>query len=248
MKLDKLDKVNLFGIDFDQLELNHVVSNILFGEYNNKIIVTPNVDHVIRYNQDCNFKSVYDGADYFLNDSRILKLLSKFVGKPLNSLIPGSDLTFSLFETLRITKSKCRIGIIGSTLDDIKIIESKFDVTIVAHYNPPMGFDKIESEMSKCVSICKDANLDIIFLAVGSPRQEVLAAKMKKNKVKGCYLCIGASLLFLSGSELRAPKLVQKLSLEWLFRLCTNPKRLGKRYFSGALHILPLCLKERFSK
>ncbi len=69
------------------------------------------------------------------------------------------------------------------------------------------------------------------FLAVGSPQQELLARHIaSRPESRGCTLCIGASLAFIAGREIRAPKPLQKLGLEWGWRLAQNPSRLWRRY------------------
>ena len=69
------------------------------------------------------------------------------------------------------------------------------------------------------------------FLAVGAPQQEALAQMLKSRGIaRGLAFCIGASVNFMTGAERRAPLWVQRLGLEWLFRLSMDPRRLAKRY------------------
>jgi exopolysaccharide biosynthesis WecB/TagA/CpsF family protein len=69
------------------------------------------------------------------------------------------------------------------------------------------------------------------FIAVGSPQQEMIAAEVRAIPgAVGTSLCVGASLEFLTGEVKRAPRLVQRLSLEWAHRLLSDPKRLWRRY------------------
>ena len=85
------------------------------------------------------------------------------------------------------------------------------------------------------------------FLAVGSPRQEILAAAIQATgKATGTGLCIGASLDFLSGAAERAPIWMQHAGLEWLHRLAGNPGRLARRYLCDSPAILPMLLAERW--
>jgi exopolysaccharide biosynthesis WecB/TagA/CpsF family protein len=71
-----------------------------------------------------------------------------------------------------------------------------------------------------------------LVLALGHPKQEVLAAYLKKYQVASLrvVLCFGASVDFLIGEQIRAPKFLQQIGLEWFYRLATNPKKFLKRY------------------
>ena len=85
-----------------------------------------------------------------------------------------------------------------------------------------------------------------IFLAVGSPRQERLAAAIAATgRATGTGLCIGASLDFLAGAERRAPAWMQRHGLEWAFRLTRDPVRLARRYLLDSPRVVPLLLRER---
>jgi N-acetylglucosaminyldiphosphoundecaprenol N-acetyl-beta-D-mannosaminyltransferase len=116
-------------------------------------------------------------------------------------------------------------------------VKSKYSKLDLYHYNPPMGFINDSEEVKKALLIIKRTAPDIIFLAVGSPQQEIFAGMLKLELNHGVVLCIGASILFLVGVEKRAPVWLQNLYLEWLYRLLKNPKILIKRYFHNFLQI-----------
>jgi N-acetylglucosaminyldiphosphoundecaprenol N-acetyl-beta-D-mannosaminyltransferase len=95
-----------------------------------------------------------------------------------------------------------------------------------------MGFIMKLEAVEECLHFVEQASpFRFCFLAVGSPQQEMLAALLRQRGIaRGLALCVGASLNFLTGTERRAPLWVQKLSLEWLYRLAQNPRRLWVRY------------------
>jgi exopolysaccharide biosynthesis WecB/TagA/CpsF family protein len=237
------DFVRIFELNFFDVTIESMVESIIDGSCENKIVVTPNVDHVIRYHKDNEFRKIYSSSDIFLNDSRILRLMSKFTRNRLESLVPGSDLTAVIFDKIS-GENNIKIAVIGGSKEIISTIEEKYSISKIVHYNPPMGFHTDNNEMKKCVDVCKAAAADIVFLAVGSPKQEMVAKQLKEANVSGCYLCIGASLLFLAGEEKRAPEFVRKVNCEWLYRLLQNPKRLAKRYLIDGWGILPILIKE----
>ncbi|WED20614.1 WecB/TagA/CpsF family glycosyltransferase [Vibrio sp. JC009] len=235
---------NVFGISFLNTTIEDLSSEIINGELSKKMVVTPNVDHIVRFHKNNDFRAVYSKADLYLNDSRILQVLSRFTKNRLTSLVTGSDLTAYLFNQLRHNEN-IKIAVIGGEDPVIEKVINEYDIKNVVHYNPPMGFHTQQGEIDKCVAVCKLANPDIVFLAVGSPKQEIVAKVLRDNDVPGCYLCVGASLLYLAGEEKRAPLWVQKMHCEWFYRLSQNPKRLAKRYLVDGWGILPVVLKER---
>jgi exopolysaccharide biosynthesis WecB/TagA/CpsF family protein len=101
-----------------------------------------------------------------------------------------------------------------------------------------MGFINDESEVKKTLMAIENSQANYVFLAVGSPRQEILAKKIKdQNLVNGVVLCIGASILFIVGEEKRAPMLIQAMHLEWLYRAMQDPKRLLSRYIDNIIRL-----------
>jgi N-acetylglucosaminyldiphosphoundecaprenol N-acetyl-beta-D-mannosaminyltransferase len=236
---------NVFGISFAQFTIFELAEKILEGGCNGSIIATPNVDHVVRFHNSQRFKNIYGEIDYLVNDSRILRLLSSLgMTNKITSLVPGSDLTKTLFDQATFGARFC---VIGSAEKTINVVRKKYPNVKIDHYNPPMGFISSEAEVEKCMRFVNESPSSVTFFAVGSPRQEELALKVKGAGTSSALLCIGASILFLSGEEKRAPKILQHLHLEWLFRLLSDPKRLARRYIIDGPKILKIFALEVFN-
>jgi UDP-N-acetyl-D-mannosaminuronic acid transferase (WecB/TagA/CpsF family) len=117
-----------------------------------------------------------------------------------------------------------------------------------AHYDPPMGFERNPAELRRAVSFVLAHPSRLVFLAVGSPRQERLAAAIAATgQAVGTGLCVGASLDFLAGAVRRAPLWTQRAGLEWLHRLASDPKRLARRYLLDNPPVFALLLRERMA-
>jgi N-acetylglucosaminyldiphosphoundecaprenol N-acetyl-beta-D-mannosaminyltransferase len=85
-----------------------------------------------------------------------------------------------------------------------------------------------------------------VFFAVGSPRQEILAAAVQATgRATGTGFCVGASLDFLAGAVPRAPAWMQQGGLEWLYRLLSDPRRLARRYLLDNPPVFGLLMRER---
>jgi len=203
------------------------------------IIVTPNMDHLerlINKNTPKEFKQLYQNASLCLCDSKILEKLLKLKGKLVREVIPGSTLTKKLFN--HVITNNDQIMIIGGEDRVMNKLRSQYKHLTINHYNPPMGFINNPVEVTKTIEKIQRFDANYIFLAVGSPRQEIVASKLKAlADQKGVALCIGASVLFITGEEKRAPRWLQLAHLEWLYRMLQDPKRLFPRYFNNFLKL-----------
>lgn len=234
--------VKIFGLEILDCPLEEVVSSIK-GLKGFSFVVTPNLQHVVELNSKPDDLQCYRNAEVTLCDSRIVSLISKIVGKPIKNVIPGSDLTKYLFDG--VLESNSSIMVVGSSTEEIADLKAKYKLTQLQHYNPPMGFINDEEEVQKTIDAVHNVKPKYLFLAVGFPRQEQLACKLKKSADYDCVaFCIGASIDFITGKQKRAPIIWQKLHLEWLYRFLQEPKRLFKRYFVDSWGVFPLLLKE----
>jgi exopolysaccharide biosynthesis WecB/TagA/CpsF family protein len=192
-------------------------------------VVTPNVDHVVRLQRRrSDLWPAYRGAWMTLCDSRILAKMARAVGRDL-PVVTGSDLTAALFE--RHIAADDRIAILGGNAEMVERIAARYGLRDVRHYNPPMGFIRSAREVARAVRFLAEAQARYVFLAVGSPQQEIVARRLAKTRgAIGTGFCVGAGLEFLTGDQERAPRVVQQMSLEWLYRLASDPQRLWRRY------------------
>ncbi|MGO9994695.1 MAG: WecB/TagA/CpsF family glycosyltransferase [Steroidobacteraceae bacterium] len=193
-------------------------------------VVTPNVDHLIRFHDEPPFRASYADAAYILLDSRFLSIIFRIVKAVRVRVCTGSDLTAQLFA--RIIAADDRIVLIGGDAAQAKMLEDRYGLKALSHYNPPMGFIHDPQSVERCLQFVESFSpFRFCFLAVGAPQQETIAQMLKTRGIaRGMALCIGASVNFLTGVERRAPKWMQRIGMEWLFRLAHDPGRLAKRY------------------
>jgi len=194
-----------------------------------RYIVTPNVDHLVRLNKEPDlYTSLYNGSWLSVCDSRILELLARFTGVPLKA-VPGSDLTAQIFDN--ILKPDEAVNVIGGDDDVIAKVKERYGLTNLNHHQPPMGLRSKPDEIDKCADFIASHPARYTFICVGSPQQEMVAkAASVRGDCAGLGLCVGASLDFLAGKQKRAPKWMQNMRLEWLYRLLSEPRRMWKRY------------------
>ncbi len=193
-------------------------------------VVTPNVDHMIRFHESEAFRALYAQAAFILLDSRIAAFLFRLVHRIRVPVCTGSDLTSALLA--RVVAPDDRIVLIGGSERQARLLTERYGLSNLRHHNPPMGFVSDPQQVEECLQFV-EANSPFRFclIAVGSPRQEIVAQRLaERGRARGLALCIGASIDFLTGAERRAPVWMQRSGLEWLFRLSQNPRRLAWRY------------------
>jgi len=242
MGFSKHNVIDVFSLVIDDIDIDMFDSRIR----NNKgfnFIVTPNVQHVVKLNNNKTLMECYKQACICLCDSRILQLISRLVSVSIKNVIPGSDLTKYMFET-RINSS-VKVMVVGSTKKDIQIVRDKYRLTNLFHYEPPMGFINSENEIERTINKISDVEPVYLFLALGFPRQELLACRLKQRLKFNCIaFCIGASIDFITGKQKRAPNFWQYMKMEWLYRFLNQPRRLFRRYFLESWGLLPLIIRE----
>lgn len=237
-------RLDFLGVGFDNLPLDRVLDLLLARAANEPFayVVTPNVDHIVNLADDPTLAPYYRDAWLTTCDSRILQRLAKHAGRDL-ALCAGSDLTSALLDRLSPGDT---INVIGFTSAGAQDLRVRYPQLIIRHHLPPMGL-RTDAEAQETVADFVAANpARFTFLAVGSPQQEVVAHRIAQGgKATGIGLCIGASLEFVTGAKQRAPAWMQRLSLEWAFRLLDEPGRLANRYLVKGPRIFPLYLKWR---
>ncbi len=238
---------NAFGIDFYSGNKKALLSYIREGvKQPYSFVVTPNVDHLVQLEHDEQLRDAYAKARWRLCDSRILLSLLSRLGIHLDEAIPGSDLTLDLLKWA--DAERLRVVLIGSVESEADKLRALYPGIVLSHYNPPMGFIKKPEEVQRCLQFVRENPSELVLYAVGTPRGEVLAAATQPNERTGMGFSIGASISFATGTIKRAPKWMREYKLEWLHRMCMEPRRLAKRYWIDALYIVPAFLREKSAR
>jgi N-acetylglucosaminyldiphosphoundecaprenol N-acetyl-beta-D-mannosaminyltransferase len=224
------ESVYYLGSRFDIGSIEEAVCNILAetrGSF--KYVVTPNVQHMVRLLEDAaTLQPLYRRAWRVFCDSRVLSRLAWISGRRL-PVITGSDLTAHLIR--RAAEQRLTIALVGPTAADCAVLSDRYPGLDVVFHTPPMGFIKSTHEVQRCVDFVAKTQAPLIFLAVGTPQQEILASRVADHpQARGVGLCVGASIDFLTGKQRRAPAWLQKVGLEWLYRLLSDPRRFALRY------------------
>jgi len=222
--------VPLLNLELNNVDLDQAVAIAeRFGFARYGYVVTPNVDHVLRYFMYQNCRPIYQQATFSFLDSRFLAHLLRVFRRQYWRVCTGSDLTRAILSKASPENLIVLVGATRSQADDLR---SQFGLLHLIHIAPPMGFIGNPDDVEACLRAIEATQpFRYCFLAVGSPQQEILALKLKeRGTARGLALCVGASINYLTGAERRAPIWMQRVGLEWLYRLAQNPRRLTGRY------------------
>jgi exopolysaccharide biosynthesis WecB/TagA/CpsF family protein len=234
------DQTEFLDLQFDRLTFSQVKARLrtVTAATPYGYIVTPNVDHLVRLRREPGLRPLYEDAKLCLCDSRVLRALARLSGINL-PLVAGSDLSASLLK--EVIKPGDRIAVVGAEPAFLGRLREHYPGVDFAHHAPPMGLRSNAKARSKAAAFIASAKARFSFITVGSPQQEMIAHEAGALAgASGIALCIGAGLEFLTGDQKRAPRLMQRLGLEWAHRLVTNPRRLGRRYLVEGPAIFPI--------
>ena len=235
----------LLGLDFADLTAAEAAAAIAARPSGAPFayVVTPNADHLVRISDDPAAAAIYRGAWLRLLDSRVVAGMARGLGLTAPRVAPGSDLT-ALLLARHINPGE-QIAIIGLRPAWLPALVARCGLAQPFHHDPPMGFDADPAALRDTVAFILAHKARLVFLAVGSPRQERLAAVLASTgQATGTALCVGASLAFLAGAQRRAPPWMRAACLEWAYRLGSDPRRLARRYLIDSPRVLPLLLRQ----
>lgn len=237
--------VRLLGVEFAGLRPDEVLERLAARPASSPFayVVTPNADHLVRLSSRPELGRLYEAAALRLLDSRVVARLARSFGLSPPPVVTGSDLTERLFGG--VIGAGDRVTVLGGAEEVATALRARYGLTRLAHHDPPMGFDRDPAALEAAIRFVEDNPARFVFLAVGSPRQEIVAETLvRRGKATGVGLCIGASLLFLTGAERRAPRALQSAGMEWAWRLLRDPRRLARRYLVDGPQILHLLWRE----
>ena len=220
------------GLDFIDADLagtrDEIAARVARPAYG--YVVTPNVDHVVAYHRsnDERLRRAYDGAAFKLCDSRVLAFLAALVGRKLR-VCTGADLTHDLIRDP--LPSARRMAVIGPDPTAFALLAQRFPGADLVFIPASRELPTRSEAWWDAVANAAIADWDILFVCLSFPKQELFAEDLGKIGLKhGIALCVGASIDFLTGRQQRAPRILQRLGLEWLHRLAHDPRRLWRRY------------------
>jgi N-acetylglucosaminyldiphosphoundecaprenol N-acetyl-beta-D-mannosaminyltransferase len=234
-------KVHIFGVRLDALSISDAVDIIrgwLKEEGRCRYVVTPNVDHVVKLQNNSALVAAYKDASLVLADGNPVVWAASLLGKSLPGTVPGSDLVPALFDAEK-HEEKLQVFLLGAAPGVAlraagRIHERWPSVEVCGTYSPPMGFEKDEAECERILQMISQARPRLLIIGLGAPKQEIWVHRHRERIDALAALCVGATIDFLAGEKARAPLWMRKARLEWVHRMLSEPRRLSGRYLRCA--------------
>ncbi|HQN49208.1 MAG TPA: WecB/TagA/CpsF family glycosyltransferase [Caldisericia bacterium] len=223
-----MGRVDILGIPVDKITEKELLEKIInfINEKRFHLIVTINSENATKALENKIFLDVIKNADLVIPDGIGIIFASKILGDKLPERIPGIDLSYKLLEIsnekhYKIVLIGGKEGVAEGAKENLKKIFPNLNIAMT--YN---GYFN-EDEEKKIVEEIQKIEPDILLVGMGSEKQEIwIWNNREKFKNIGVCIGVGGTLDIWAGKKKRAPKLVQKLGLEWLYRVIIEPKRI----------------------
>jgi len=243
---------NIFGLEIAKLTFEQAINELcksLNGEFSHaKVVVTPNVDHVVKLHRNFSLLEKYRNADYIFADGFPIVLASKLLlrGKGIPERVTGADLFPALCQ--KVSEQRGKIFLLGGHPGKEEFIynalQNKYPGATFEIFSPSFEFTSESSEALYAVDRINSFMPDITFACLGLPKQELWAFRHRHQLNSKLICCFGAAFEFDLGLVRRAPLLMQRAGFEWLWRLLGNPRRLARRYLVDGPYFLRLVFDE----
>jgi N-acetylglucosaminyldiphosphoundecaprenol N-acetyl-beta-D-mannosaminyltransferase len=235
------ERVSLAGLDFDALThaqlIEHVVDSI--GRGIGGVIITPNIDICRQARRDQASRALVACASVVVPDGTPLMWAARLAGRPLTERITGADLIFSL--SAAAAARSWRVYLLGgqpgaggrpgtAELAAARLADRYPGMRAAGAWSPPAVFDAERGDIGLLRTALVEADPKIVFVGLGFPKQEHLIARLRADLPGAWFLGCGAAIPFAAGQLRRAPQRVQRMGLEWAYRLMLEPRRLARRY------------------
>jgi N-acetylglucosaminyldiphosphoundecaprenol N-acetyl-beta-D-mannosaminyltransferase len=202
-------------------------------------LITLNLDHLRRFVYDSAYAWIVQGADLIVADGMPLIWASRLQSAPLPERVTGSNLIWSLSHAAAARGRS--VFLLGGRNDaaerSAQVLQTAYPrLQIAGVYAPTFGFEQRPAELEVLFEKVRRAQPDIIFVALGLPKEDVLIQQLRSVAPRAWGIGVGITFSWVAGDLRRAPRWMQSFGLEWLHRLWNEPRRLGRRYLVDDLH------------
>ncbi len=226
-----MEKIRTLNVD-----ILDITSDELLDRLDEGVLVTPNIDHLVKLQRDRDFYRIYRRAEWVVCDSRVLSLLTRLSRRPIREAIPGSSF-FTSYYMYHRNDPDCRIFLLGAAEGVADKAMARINAAVgrqivVGAHSPSFGFENNDAECRAIVDIVNRSGANVVLVGVGAPKQEKWIDRWK-GEMPGVklWMALGATIDFEAGNIRRAPRAWQKMGMEWFYRFVCEPRRLFRRYF-----------------
>jgi N-acetylglucosaminyldiphosphoundecaprenol N-acetyl-beta-D-mannosaminyltransferase len=191
--------------------------------------VTPNPEFVICARKDESFRRILNDADLAIPDGSGLLLAARLWGRPLREQVRGTDLCYGLVGLAPARGWRLFLLGAGPGVAEAAAARLQAHVPGLAIAGTFGGEASPGGDAASRAAIERAGRCDLLFVAYGAVRQEKWMARNLRGLDVGLAIGVGGVLDFMSGRVRRAPALVRRAGLDWLFRLLVQPKRFRRQ-------------------
>lgn len=221
-----MSRVRILTIEVDRVDMREAVARCLafLEEDRPHLVVTPNAEITWAASKDPELSAIINGADLVVPDGIGVVFASRILGDPVPERVGGADLATALLKELD-ARGRGRIFLLGTRPEIVaeaaRRIQAQYPGLTVAGYRD--GFFRPEEE-PEIVDQIRRARADVLFVALGSPKQERWLARYLPEVGVRLGMGVGGTIDVWAGAVKRAPDWMIRANLEWLYRIV----RLGR--------------------
>ena len=220
-------KTDILGIQFDNLTREEAkeAGAVLLRSPEFHYAVTPNPEFILAADKDLEFQKILNQADLVLPDGIGVVYSAKILGTPLKGRVAGFDFACDMLDVLN--EMGGRLYLLGAkpgVAEEAgrRILESHPNIVLCGVHD---GYFKDSDPVAREVA---QAQPDLLFVCLGAPKQEKWMAANGEATGAALLCGLGGSLDVFAGVVARAPKFWSDHGLEWFYRLCKEPRRIGR--------------------
>ena len=200
-------------------------------------VTTANAQHVVLLERDKHLRAIYERADLVVPDGYSLLLAARFSRRSLSERVTGVDMFQSLCGSA--AKHGLHVFLLGGRPNSAnltaEVLRNRLPGLRVTTHCPPLGFEESDKELEVTATAIRAAKPDMVFVALGAPKQEYWIHDHGLQLGVPVLIGVGGTFEMVAGMVSRAPVWMQRTGLEWLYRLCLEPRRMWRRYLIGNL-------------
>ncbi len=223
--------VELLGLPFYAGAPHRFIDEVKRGTSDGPIVVsTINMQYLALAQRTPGFGQLLEKSDVAIADGAPVAWLARALHLPVER-VAGADVVRELIGTLPTTRH--RVFLLGSddrTLRAVAQSAERAGFPLCGTYSPSPEEVASAADSARICEMINAAEADFLIVLLGAPKQDRWAADYRDGLRCRVIIGAGGALDFLAGTKRRAPRFVQAVGLEWLFRLCQDPRRLWRRY------------------
>ncbi len=229
------ERQDVIGAEIDVVYRGGAVATLLrwAAARESRYVCACNVHAVVTAQRDERLAAAIRGADMVVPDGAPVAWLMRKSGVESQQRVSGPDLMWHYFAAAAVYGES--VFLLGGTEDTLERLKARIEASfpglrVVGSHSPPFRTLSAEEDAA-LMRLLNDSGASTVWVSLGCPKQEIWMAE-HRDRVRSVMIGVGAAFGFHAGTVRRAPEWMQRLALEWLYRLLSEPGRLWRRYLT----------------